>query len=251
MRNAYMDHPEGVEAHRVLDPIGEGGRVIIVGDVHGCLDELQELLKECNFQKEKDKVIVVGDLVNKGPKSIEVVKYVMSEGLLSIKGNHDDWVLPGFYGQRPNDPEAWYNDLTPEEAKFLLELPFTISIPQFNVIVVHAGLVPGIPLKDQHHGTMYRLRNLVKKVDQEGTVTYEAHERIAEGEPWASFWPGPEHVIFGHDAMRKLQTYEHATGLDTGCVYGFALTACILSESGRELRSVQAKRVYEVPTGSV
>jgi hypothetical protein len=63
-----------------------------------------------------------------------------------------------------------------------------------------------------------------------------------ESWPWARLWEGPQTVFFGHDADRGLQMHEHAVGIDTGCVYGGRLTACILPE--RRLISVDSKAEY-------
>ena len=70
----------------------------------------------------------------------------------------------------------------------------------------------------------------------------ESLPRVDDGVPWASRWPGPKHVVFGHDAMRGLQQYPFATGLDTGCVYGGDLSALLLPE--KTLVRVEAKRAY-------
>ena len=70
-----------------------------------------------------------------------------------------------------------------------------------------------------------------------------------DGVPWSTRWPGPQEVIFGHNARLGLQQRAHATGLDTGCVYGKELTAYLLPE--RSIVSVPAERAYVVPaTGS-
>lgn len=78
----------------------------------------------------------------------------------------------------------------------------------------------------------------MRSILPDGTVT----SKFFNNWPWARLWDGPQTVFFGHDADRGLQQYEHAVGLDTGCVYGGKLTACILPE--RRLVSVNAKREY-------
>ena len=72
-------------------------RLIIIGDVHGCFEELKSLLNECLFNELEDILIFVGDLVNKGPNSVEVIRYVrdlsLKEVAYSVIGNHDEAMI--------------------------------------------------------------------------------------------------------------------------------------------------------------
>ena len=76
--------------HRVLDREEVKDRLIVIGDIHGCLDELQALLARAAYDPATDTVVLVGDLVNKGPKSYEVVRFVRESGFFVVRGNHDD-----------------------------------------------------------------------------------------------------------------------------------------------------------------
>ena len=97
----------------------------------------------------------------------------------------------------------------------MLELPYSISLPALNSVVVHAGLVPHVPLHLQQPITLTKTRNIKRRL---GVAL--AYEKPVDGGPWAASWTGPQHVYFGHDAKRGLQLHPFATGLDTGCCYG-------------------------------
>lgn len=186
--------------------------LLVIGDVHGCFDELQALLNQYGFPEraEDTTVIYVGDLVNKGPKSAEVVKFVRTSGALCVRGNHDNAALALAIGIRdPYKGSDWVNSLSDEDIQFLQELPYSLTIRGMNLIIVHAGLVPGVPLAEQKLKNLFKMRNVVEKDadgDRDSEVpAYVALEKPTDGEPWAKVWKGPEHVVFGHDAKRKLQ----------------------------------------------
>jgi len=76
-----------------LQPEHDNKRLIFIGDVHGMLYELEELLNKLKYNKESDHLIFVGDLVAKGSHSLEVVRHVHDLGASCVRGNHDDKVL--------------------------------------------------------------------------------------------------------------------------------------------------------------
>jgi hypothetical protein len=215
-------------------------RTIVVGDVHGCLEELQALLRAVPVERD-DRVILVGDLVAKGPDSQGVVQLCRERRFEAVLGNHDAWVLRIREGTTNKPPKATHREvadkLGPEDWRYLEALPPWRQVDPYGVVVVHAGLVPGVPLQAQEREHCITLRSI--------TPDGRPSKKLEAGAPWASLWPGPQHVVFGHDAMRGLQRHPHATGLDTGCVYGGALTALVLPE--RRLVRVPAKRVYSDP----
>jgi len=218
-------------------------RIIIIGDIHGCLEELKELLEKVQYVEGVDKVILVGDLVGKGPCGTEVVRFCRDKGFQSVVCNHDERVLEYrrdlIAGVTPREfreltHKQCAQTLSEKDWNYLENLPYYIEIPQFNCVVVHAGFVPDVPLQNQKKWNMTHMRNLKEDMT--------ALELISEGVPWASLWNGPLHVIFGHDAPRGLQQYSFATGLDSGCCYGGELTCFLLPT--RKIESVKAHQQY-------
>uniref|UniRef100_A0A7S4ADG0 Calcineurin-like phosphoesterase domain-containing protein n=1 Tax=Pseudo-nitzschia australis TaxID=44445 RepID=A0A7S4ADG0_9STRA len=178
--------------------------------------------------------------------------------------------------------------LSDDDVHWLSQLPYTIRIPgdyfgrdeaDTDTLVVHAGLVPNKELEEQTTTTMTTIRDLLVRCNEDGKFThYEYYKGGAkpanvcvennndddddddddddakmsmpcnEAVAWASVWNGPQKVVFGHDARRKLQLYANdwATGLDTGAVYGGELTGIILPK--RKLVSVKSNEYSPITT---
>jgi hypothetical protein len=210
-------------------------KTVVIGDVHGCLDELLALVARCGVAP-ADRVVLVGDLVAKGPDSAGVVQWARESGADAVLGNHDAHVLRTLDGAGDDRPkhQAVAASLAAADVAWLRQRPLWLRPGSAaGYIVVHGGLVPGVPLEAQAREYLINLRSI--------TEDGRPSKRI-EGTPWAALWPGPEHVLFGHDAVRGLQRHPFATGLDTGCVYGRALTALVLPSG--DLVSVPARRAY-------
>ena len=212
-------------------------RTLVVGDVHGCLDELLALLAAAG-RRPDNRVVLVGNLVAKGPKSAGVVRWARESKADAVLGNHDAHVLRAVRGGRRVGPmhRAVADSLSAADVSWLESRPLFLRLDAVGdrpYLVVHGGVVPGIPIEEQTPAHLLNLRSI--------TTDGEPSKRI-EGAPWASLWEGPEHVVFGHDAVRGLQQHPFATGLDTGCVYGRSLTALVLPTG--ELVSVPAFETY-------
>jgi hypothetical protein len=210
------------------------GRTIVVGDIHGCYDELVALLDVARVGA-GDRVVSVGDLVTKGEKSREVLELFMSDERFSaVVGNHDRALLRYWRGESGRLKEAQERTRLELEAgrerfaAYLASLPYHLDLGAH--VVVHAGLRPGVPLAEQSPDDMTELRTL------------GPDRRSREGTPWYEVYDGEQTALFGHWPAAELRRGPKALGLDTGCVYGYALTAYVV-ETG-ELFSVPALRQY-------
>ncbi|CAB9501012.1 Bis(5'-nucleosyl)-tetraphosphatase PrpE [asymmetrical] [Seminavis robusta] len=248
----YMDESAqfapfgGKLGHRLLEAVEKRAektppKMIAIGDVHGCIEELQDLLRQCDYHP-GDMVVFLGDLVSKGPDSVSVVEMANDVGALGVRGNHDFEVIRWHQAIKSGvDPPVVGSEhfhvatcLSQADVQWLYNLPWYITSKELGALFVHAGFVSGIRLAKQNPRLMMNMRSILP----DGTVT----SKFFNNWPWARLWDGPQTVYFGHDADRGLQQYEHAIGLDTGCVYGGRLTACLLPE--KRLVSVSARREY-------
>ena len=212
-------------------------RTIVIGDIHGCADELDDLLKLISLQTD-DRVVAVGDLIVKGPKNREVLdRFIEDSRFSSVIGNHDRIVRQHFRGEpvRLNQPqrEAAKELLRDEEryADFLRTLPYLIDLGSH--LVVHAGLRPGVALNEQSAS------------DLTGIRTMGADPARRKGVAWYDVYRGEKIILFGHWPAPEPRRAERAIGLDTGCVYGGRLTAYIIESD--EIVSVPARDVYDGP----
>src|SRR5881392_2497669 len=191
-------------------------RTIVVGDIHGCFDELTDLLELIKL-KTDDRVIAVGDLVTKGPKNREVLDLFISDARFSsVVGNHDRIIRQKLRGEPVrlnNDQRLVLKQLGSNRERyldFLRALPFTIDLGSH--LVVHAGVRPGVALDKQMASDMTEIR------------TMGANPSKRRGVPWYAVYRGPQTILFGHWPARQPRRATHAIGLDTGCVYGNCLT---------------------------
>ena len=251
LKKGQYDIPLPRIKHQVLDDSAIGGReILVIGDVHGCLDELRDLLRNCGILSNPDKTVVIlaGDVVNKGPASYDALRYIQKlPHAYMVRGNHEEMVIDRWRtfkrdGVKDLRPKCkWIYDLPEDIIDFLIELPYTISVPSEDIAVVHGGFNPYVDISKQRPIDMTLTRNILYAEDV--TKLPVPCRKIQEGLPWASLWAGPTHVFFGHDCKRRLQKYKYATGLDTSCVYGKCLTGQYAT-GDRRLVSVKSRKVY-------
>ncbi|MBS1910819.1 MAG: metallophosphoesterase [Bacteroidetes bacterium] len=223
-------------------------RCDVIGDVHGCYDELAELFVRLGHEDllapdvpsappgRMPRVVFVGDIVDRGNRIVEALSLVhrlcVRGHALTVLGNHDDrfvrWLrgrpveiqhglgetVEQFEAIEPALRERWRDELL----EFMGLLPWSVHLDGGRLIVAHAAW--HAELHNERSGD--RLRAYTMYGPTTGQQTPEGYpERI----DWAPHFLGPELVVFGHQVYDAPYWHDYAIGIDTGCVFGGALTA--------------------------
>jgi bis(5'-nucleosyl)-tetraphosphatase (symmetrical) len=254
-----------------------------IGDVQGCFDPLQRLLDKLRYSANRDHLVFVGDLVNRGPQSLQVLRFIKSlgAGAQLVLGNHDLHLLAQHFlparPSKPSDTLAQVLAATDCQSllEWLLQRPLLLHHPQQDDLFVHAGLLPQWTIaqakqhasaaqealranpeaflgsmygdqpnrwedaktaSDQHRLTINVLTRL-RYCTAEGRINLKLKDRpTATPPPWLPWF---EHanarapntrIIFGHWSTLGLLQRPNLLALDTGCVWGGALTAVNLDD---------------------
>jgi serine/threonine protein phosphatase 1 len=199
-------------------------KIFAIGDIHGCYDRLKALMEKIPIDLSRDALVFIGDYIDRGPHSVEVVDYLIQlknrfPEVIFLKGNHEDmldkfingadrstYLLNGgqqtldSYLTKPVQSESF--PIPPDHMEFFKSLRLFYETEEF--IFVHAGLRPRVPLESQNTEDLLWIR------DKFVSTKYNFGKR----------------VIFGHTPLKKPLVEPNKIGIDTGAVYGNALT-CI------------------------
>ena len=224
-------------------------RTIIVGDVHGCITELEELLKITSYNKSSDNLVLLGDLIDRGPNSIGVVRKAQELRARCVMGNHEHNLYKWLASNKTSKGKDYYPWLTDKDISFIINMP--THIKQDNYVLVHAGLRGGVPLALQTPEDMLHIRYIDKYSGE--TFSLKKVQKLSKKDArlcfWTKTWMGPESVIYGHNPssyesplIEVVAPNVSCYGLDTGCCFGGNLTALILET--KEIFQVRAKQTY-------
>jgi len=198
----------------------------IIGDIHGCYRELQDLLDLAALAT-GDAIIALGDILDRGPEPLAVFQFFRSKAnATSLYGNHEDkhvrWLrlshqpslAPRITRHKIGD-EAY-----PELCSYLESLPRSIELPE--AILVHGLFEPGLALADQREEVIVATR----KGEERFVAQY--------GERWFDHYDGEKPLIVGHHDYDRthepLVVNDRVYCIDTGCCYGGRLTGLLLPE---------------------
>jgi protein phosphatase len=262
-----LDSPEAIEQATIertrlwTNRRDDHGPFDIIGDVHGCFDELVDLLRALEYEVDLEtltakppegrRAIFVGDLVDRGPGIVSVLKLVMNMtragAALCVPGNHETKLLKKLQGrdvkvthglaetleQLAREPA----ELSQRVADFIDGLVSHFVLDDGKLVVAHAGM------KEAFQG---RASGRVREFALYGETTGERDEfGLPVRYEWAADYRGLATVVYGHTPVPEAEWVNRTICIDTGCVFGGKLTALRYPE--KELVQVPARRMYYEP----
>lgn len=249
----------------LTDRTWDEGPFDVIGDVHGCRNELETLLNDLGYDIVSDdrgqavdavhpdgrRVVFLGDLVDRGPDVVGVLRLAMgmvgAGHALAVPGNHEAKLVRALRGAKVTVSHGLAETLAQlarEGAEFREQvvgfcdgLVSHLMLDKGRLVVAHAGL------KQQYHG---RASARVRAFALYGETTGETDEYgLPVRYPWAEEYRGKAVVLYGHTPVARVEWINGTACLDTGCVFGGALSAMRYPE--REVVSVPAERVWYEP----
>jgi len=251
-------------AHSSFDRREVVGPFDIIGDVHGCCDELEQLLELLGYEISWEgsrtvavtppvgrTLVFVGDLVDRGPRSPDVLRIAMAMAeagtALCVEGNHDSkfarW-LSGANVKTGHGLQATIDQMAPEDPAFharvrsyLSSLPPYLWLDGGALVVAHAGLKAEMVGKDSGKVRAFALYgDTTGEIDGYGSPVRRN---------WALEHMGDPAIVYGHVAAPDVQAVNNTWCIDTGCCFGGRLTALRWPE--REILSVGAGKLWFEP----
>jgi predicted phosphodiesterase len=215
------------------------GRLIAIGDIHGCHAEFAELLDRVSPGRD-DRIVLLGDLINRGPDSTRVIDLARSSNAITLLGNHELRLLNFRRTKdriflKENDLQT-FDQLRPEDWAYLESMLVTYEVAELNTVFVHGGFLPNEPWAKQPASIVTR----VQVIDKDGRPRKRAD--CPDAPFWADLWNGPPIVVYGHTPRTEVYRLKWSVGIDTACVMGGFLTAYILPE--KRFVQVKARRRY-------
>lgn len=212
-------------------------RQIVIGDIHGCYDELQMLLDRVGPGAD-DEIIAVGDLINRGPAAEKVLRFFQdTPNAFTVRGNHEETHLQAARGDSPlfNADRMTQRELGHDYAAWL---DFMAAMPtrleRESAYIVHGLFEPGVSFAEQRDDVLM------------GYFTGEKYLREKIGKEWYEHYDGDKPLIVGHHHYRRdgqpLIIEDRVYAIDTGCTHGWRLTAVILPAF--DIVSVRSRKNY-------
>jgi serine/threonine protein phosphatase 1 len=200
-------------------------KTLVIGDIHGCWRELNLLLDKAGLAR-RDEIVAVGDLVDRGPKSWEVIQFFRdTPNARTVMGNHERKHVRWALGlTQPTQSQVITRSFCSEH--YIEMLSYFAGLPAYlalkHATVLHGCLEPGVKLAEQLESVLT------------GSTGGERYMLRQYGQPWHRLWRGRKPVIVGHrDFLQNGQPFVYRDtifGIDTGCYRGGWLTGLLLPE---------------------